>query len=303
MPVRARPVTIAIGRPPNQMRPTPATIARVEAEKLQAERARRWWQTRRPVGSITRAAAFVGDVGFALLFPKSGLGLPSLWEAASDRPIGESAEEWGPEIQRVWRWKDELPLRRLAWYGRFLRGRPSFLSPELLADLYPRSGRPDDFQYAPLGDDAGRVASVLLRSGPLPTAVLRQAANLGGKQRASRFDAALTELGRALVVTHLGTEQENSGWPSAVLELTSRVFKVTRRRNPELARRRAASAFLRTMAEARPVDLALAFGWPSAEAKSVLADLAAAGLATKEGRTYRSVEAIRSGRHAGTIHA
>jgi hypothetical protein len=257
---------------------------------VQAERARRWWQTRRPIGTITRAAAFITDVGFALLFPNRSVALPSLWEAASDRPIGESADEWGPEIQRVWGWKDELPLRRLAWYGRFIRGRPSFLSPALMADLYPRSGRPEDFEESPLGPEAARIASVLLRSGPLPTAVLRRAVNLEGKQGGARFSSALTELGRALVVTHFGTEQEKSGWPSAVLELTARAFEIPRRRDIERGRRNAVARYLETMVYSRPIELALAFGWRPDEARAALSVLASRGLAVREGTGYRAVE-------------
>jgi hypothetical protein len=267
-------------------------MPRHEPADVDRERARRWWQTRRPIGTITRAAAFVTDVGFALLFPNRSVALPSLWAAASDRPIGESAEEWGPEIQRVWGWKDELPLRHLAWYGRFVRGRPSFLSPSLLADLYPRSGRPGDFEESPLGPDAARIASVLLRSGPLPTAVLRQAVNLEGKQGGARFSSALTELGRALVVTHFGTEQENSGWPSAVLELTARAFNIPRRRDRELGRQNAVGRYLATMVYSRPIELALAFGWRPDEARAALSDLASRGLAVREGTGYRAIEPV-----------
>ncbi|MGH2660521.1 MAG: hypothetical protein ACRDHS_12900 [Actinomycetota bacterium] len=47
-------------------------------DDLEKARARRWWQTGRRVGSLKRAAAFLDDVGFALLFPKAGMALPSL---------------------------------------------------------------------------------------------------------------------------------------------------------------------------------------------------------------------------------
>ena len=44
--------------------------------------------TGRRVRSIARAAAFVDDVGFALLFPSERVLVPSLWEAVA----GEDAE-------------------------------------------------------------------------------------------------------------------------------------------------------------------------------------------------------------------
>jgi hypothetical protein len=274
-------------------------MTRTEPDDVEAERARRWWLTRRRIGSVRRASEFISDVGFALLFPNRGVPLPSLWAAAGDRPLAEEGAEWGPDIQRVWEWKDELPRRGLAWYGRFLRGRPSFLSLELLENLYPRSGRPNDFEDAPLGSDAGRIASVLLRSGPLPAAVLRRAVNLEGKQGGVRFNAALTELGRALVLTHFGTEEEGSGWPSAVLELTVRAFGVKPPHDAAAARRAAADRFVRTMVYARPADLALAFGWGRTESRTALADLVSRGLAVRDGPGFRPVELSASPRRRG----
>jgi len=256
---------------------------------LEVARARRWWQTKRRIGSLERAAAFVEDVGFALLFPKSGVALPSLWEAASDRPIHELGREWGPDAERVWGWKDALPLRGLAWYGRFLRGRPSFLAPDLLADLYPRSGAPGDLEEAELSPEAYRIARILLRSGPQPTSALREALDAEGARGGERFDRALSELGRGLVVTHFGTEDEGAGWPSAVLELTTRAFRLPRRRSRGPAILRAASKFLDTMVAARPADLASAFGWTTAQARTALEHLFVKGKAIREGGAYRAV--------------
>src|SRR5918995_4243061 len=207
-------------------------------DDFRTRRARRWWQAGRPIRSIGRAEAFVADVGFALLFPAAGVALPSLYEAASEQPMPFSEMAWGPDEQRVWGWKDELPRKRLAWSGRLLRGgRASFLAPDLLADCYPRAGEPDDFHQAPLGEEARRIAETLLASGPLPTAVLRQAVGLEGRRGSARLSAALVELGRALVCTSFGTEQVGSGWPSVVLELTARAFDLGGREPHEAGRR------------------------------------------------------------------
>lgn len=254
---------------------------------LEAERAKRWWQTRRRIGSLARAAAFVEDVGFALLFPKSGVALPSLWEAASDRPIHDLGREWGPDAERIWGWKDELPQRGLAWYGRFLRGRPSFLASDLLADLYPRSGRPDDFDEKELSSDARRIARILLRSGPQPTSALREALDAEGQRGGERFDRAMSELGRALVITHYGVEDEGAGWPSAVLELTARAFRIPHRRDSERKRSRAAERFLGTTLVARPIELANAFGWNAREARDSLDGLVGRSRAARDGNAYR----------------
>ncbi len=258
------------------------------AVDLEKQRAERWWQTRTHLGRIDRAARFIDDVGFALLFPKAGIALPSLWEAASDRPLNDAVEAWGgSDIDRVWGWKDELPRRGLAWYGEFVRGRKSFLSPALLADLYPRSGRPDDFDDASLSDDARRIARILLRSGPQSTAALREALNIEGARGNERFGRARGELGRALITTGYGTADEGTGWPAAVVELTARAFKIPRRRNLETCRRRAAKRFLDTMVVARPYELGNAFHWGAKIARQTLEDLIARGEAERNGPEYR----------------
>ncbi len=247
---------------------------------LERARARRWWAGRRKIVRIERAAAFVEDLAFCLLFPNEGVVLPSLYDAASDRPLFSPAGDWGPDADRVWGWKDELPRRGLAWYGKFLRGRPSFLSPALLADLYPRRGRPDDFEEADLSPRAYRIARILLRSGPLSTTALREALDVEGRRATEGFQRALAELGRALVITHFGTADEGGAWPVPVLELTARAFRL-----PPPGRRshlRAAERYLDTMVAARPAELARAFHLDLEESRGLLEELVRRRRATRD---------------------
>lgn len=227
------------------------------------------------------------DIGFALLFPARGVELPSLYNAATERLTATFWEvEWGPDSERVWGWKDELPLRGMAWYGKLLTGRASLLSPSLLADLYPRSGRADDFTEAPLSDDARRIAEMLLLSGPTATGVLREALGLEAKKGQVRFSTAVTELGRNLVVTNYGVEEKQGGWPAAVLELTARVFKVPGRGTPANRQLSATEGFLRTMLAAEPAQLARTFGWPPSDARRCLEQLVERGRAAHDGSAY-----------------
>jgi hypothetical protein len=269
------------------------TVAAVSdaPEGLEKARARRWWLDRRPIRSLRRAASFIDDVGFALLFPTGGINLPSLFEATKDRDQEPAGLEWGPDAERVWAWKDELPRRGLAWYGRFIRGRASFLSPDLLGDLYPREGRPDDFRHAPLGEDSRRIARVLYRSGALSSLVIREAVGMEGSAGSSRFSRSLTELGRHLVVTNHGTEDEGHGWPSAVLELTARVFSVPAPGAFPERRRRSAHRFLDTMIAVRPHELGNAFGWGAGPAREVLDELVVRGEVIRDGPLYRRLGA------------
>lgn len=273
-------------------------------EDLERARARRWWLSKRKVASLQRAAAFVDDVGFALLFPNKGVALPCLYDVASDKPLFSPAGDWGPDADRVWGWKDELPRRGLAWYGRFVRGRPSLLAPSLLADLYPRAGRPDDFEDADLSPPAHRIARILLRSGPQSTGALREALDVEGKRANDAFYRTIAELGRALVITHFGVEDEGAGWPVPVLELTPRAFRIPPRRG-ETAERRlsAADRYLDTMLVAAPHELGNAFGWGAAAARRTLEDLVERGRAEREGSAYRLSSAGRSASGRGSARA
>lgn len=248
--------------------------------ELERARARRWWAGRAKVTRIDRAAAFIEDVGFALLFPNKGVVLPSLYDVASDRPLFSPAGDWGPDADRVWSWKDELPRRGFAWYGKFLRGRPSLLAPPLLGDLYPRRGHPEDFEEAELSPRARRIARILLLSGPQSTAALREALDVEGKRATEDFQRAIAELGRALVVTHFGTADEGGSWPVSVLELTARAFRI-----PPPSRRsrlRAAERYLDTMVAAEPSELAGTFAWPVDEARELLETLVRRGRASRD---------------------
>ncbi len=260
---------------------------------LSDARARRWWQRGRPVRSLGRAAAFVDDVGYALLFGLRDRSMPSLHDATREHGASLGGlDGWGPDAERIWAWKDELPKRGLAWYGRFVRGRQSFLGPSLLRDLYPREGEPDDFRDLRLGGDAARIAEILLLNGPTSAAILREATGAFGPKGRTRFDRAVSELGRALVVTNFGVEEQPAGWPSSVFELTARVFDVVGQdRDPETAALRVARRYLDTMIRARPYELGNAFGWRADAARRAFESLVDRGEASRAGPAYRLSQA------------
>lgn len=245
---------------------------------LQAARAKRWRYTGRKIASLARAASWIDDVGFAMLWPKDSLPVPALWIAGSD-----DDGSWGPDAERMWKWKDELPRRGHAWYGPFLFGRKSFLSLQLLNDLYPREGAADDYRQASHSPTARKIADILLASGPQSAAALREATDLTGKKGSPVFTRAMSELGRALVITHFGIEEQGAGWPSAVFELTTRAFVVHPTSDPVAAAR----TFLDTTIQCKPNELARAFGWSAADARSALEELVARKLAHRERSVFR----------------
>jgi hypothetical protein len=256
-----------------------ASVSAADSQRaLGLARGRRWWVSGRRVGSIERASAFIDDVGFALLFPTPRVLAPSLWDAVAGDDGEPFAAGMGANEQKVWTWKDELPRRGLAWYGRFVGGRGSFLSPALLAALYPGAGRVDDHESLPLSPTAHEIADALAGE-PLPSAVLR---TLIGNRNS--YERAAVELQRHLLITTAGVQEHRTGWPSALLDITCRRFDVGGRADPTIV----ASRFIDTMLEATASDLARAFHWPPARARAHLDDLVAAGKATSDGARYRA---------------
>jgi hypothetical protein len=251
---------------------------RLDPEALGKVRARRWWVSGRRIGSIQRAAAFIEDVGFALLFPASKFFAPSLWDAVSGGDAEPFATGMNADEQKVWTWKDELPRRGLCWYGAFLAGRGSFLSPDLLAALYPAAGNANDHESLNLSDAAHEIAQTL-SSGPMPSAALRQ---LIGNRNV--YQRAISELQRQLLVTNAGVQEHPTGWPSALLALTCDRFDVGGRADPG----RATERFLETMIAATPHDLRRAFGWSSAQTLRQLDALVETGRAIVRGDRYVS---------------
>jgi hypothetical protein len=204
--------------------------------------------------------------------------VPTLWEAVAGADAEPFATGMAANEQRVWTWKDELPRRGLAWYGNFVAGRATLLSPGVLRWLYPASGSEHDHEQLDLSPAGHEVAAALL-DGALPSATLR--AIIGDKHRCNR---ALIELQRRLLVTNAGVQEQTSGWPSAVVDLTCRRFDVGGSEDHVSA----ATLFLDVVLDTTAGDLARAFRWPLAEAREHLASLVANGSAVSAGARFRA---------------
>jgi len=218
------------------------------------------WLPDPPVTTIDEAAAYVEDVGFAVLFPAERVESPSLWEAVAGPDAVPFAAGMGAAESQVWSWKDELPKAGLAWYGKFVHKRASLLSPRLLTALYEGAGEPTDHLAFDLPEAAHRIAEALI-AGPLPTAALREI--VGDR---ARYTTAIAALHRHLLVTSAGVRESPTGWPATLVDLTCRLFDV----GDGLDHAYATGRFLDTMIEATPAQLARTFGWPAGKARTQL---------------------------------
>jgi DNA-binding MarR family transcriptional regulator len=214
------------------------------------------------------------------MFPSDDLVLPSLWETVAGTPeiTWSSRDEEGrfldfsPEFGRVWRWKDELPERRLVCVGKHVHGRSALVSLELLPALCAASGEPGELSL--LEQD---VVDFLGDQGPCSTADLP---GLIGHER-KQVARAVERLQRRLVLTTAGAQERVQGWPAVIVDLLSRRYAehVERLPDAEDARARLAEVVLASSRELSAADLAAVIGGTRMEASHTLDRLVDEGLA------------------------
>ncbi len=227
----------------------------------------------RRVKTAADAVRFIDTAGYCLLFPIKNLPLSSLYYGVARR----YRLTWDRYTEKIWRWKDELPRQRRAFYAKYFKGRGTFISlallPHFLA-MHATAAAPGDHErfYAAgrISHDAREIWKVLERHGPLATLELRHACKMASKAGNIRFKRAMLQLQRLLLVVHFGTEQETAAWASGRFELTCRAFpreaSLARRIAPEAARAALAAKYLHWHPDAPPACLASLFGWSKAEA-------------------------------------
>jgi hypothetical protein len=179
------------------------------------------------VANTAQAVRFVDYVGFCALFPLKSVALPSLYYAVAKRP----GAFWDKHAELIWKWKDDLPKKRQAFYGKVFKGRGTFISLKLLPHflamnetaIAPEDAR-DFYAAGRISHDALEVWQSLAQHGPMPTLELRHACNMATQAGNKRFKKAILELQKLLIVTHSGAEQETGSWASNRFDLVARCF-------------------------------------------------------------------------------
>jgi hypothetical protein len=242
------------------------------------------------IRSVEKAAAWVDEAGLAVVYSSADLILPSLWEAVAGpdadwaiRDEHGKAVDFTPEFSKLWRWKDELPERRLACAGRhFSRGVASLVAPRLVGALYAlcgRAGRADDFREAELDPLERGIAEAILENGPCTGPEVRRL--VGAEKRPA--DSAIARLHRWLVLTNAGVLEQEQGWPAIRHDLFARRWRAQLRRLPAAddAKRSLAETLIRTAGEVSAADVAAVLRWRRKEAESILEELAGEGAAAE----------------------
>lgn len=218
-----------------------------------------------------------------MIFPSDDLVLPSLWEAVAGTPeiTWSSRDDEGrfldfsPEFGRIWRWKDELPERRLVCVGKHVRGRSTLVSLDVLPALVAARGEPEE----PSALEQA-IVDFLEDQGPCSTADLP---NLIGYERRP-VAAAVDRLQRRLVLTTAGAQERPQGWAAVIVDLLDRRYAAGLRRLPDAedARATLARLVLRSAGEVSAADLAAVVGSTRKQASAALDRLADEGIARRQ---------------------
>lgn len=234
------------------------------------------------IRTIAQAARYIDRVGFCLLFPIKGLRLPSLWGALKGKSQGFClVAAWDKDAERLWAWKDELPRKQLAYYGKYFRGKGSLLSLEFLPSFYCLEGNHGTrneyerlYREGKITVDAHAVCAALSKRGPQATLELRYGLGWESKRGNRRFKRALLELQQHLLIVHWGTKAETRAWESAVYQLTARAFpkamRAAAKLSPDVERQRIAAQYRKLVPSTTPKEAARLFAWSRAEAQAAL---------------------------------
>jgi hypothetical protein len=210
-----------------------------------------------------------------MLFPIKNFHLLSLYEAIKG---GKPPQKftWDRDVENLWKWKDQLGKQRRAYYGKYFRGRGTFISLEFLPcflAMRESALAPEDCQQfhaaGRITAEARAIWEALTKHGPLATLELRHTCKFDSKRGNVRFKRAMVELQCLLVVVHFGTEQETAAWASGRFELTSRAFPEAVHKaadiSPEAARAAIAAKYREWHPGAESARIARLFGWSKNE--------------------------------------
>jgi hypothetical protein len=220
------------------------------------------------VRTLEAAAAWVDEVGLALLFPKADVVLPSLWEQVNGSPAPDWAvrdEEgnfvhWSEPLSFLWGAKDDLPAEGLVCVGKHLARAATCIAPRLLPLLVAAAepGEP--------GVDEEAVAEAIRAEGPLTGPQLRDLTGLAKKE----VDKTVALLHRRLVLTNSHLVEQDGPWGAIAHDLLARKWELSDLPPRDEARRELARVVLGLAGELTAADLAGPFGWRRKEAAAVL---------------------------------
>jgi hypothetical protein len=225
------------------------------------------------VRTLDAAAAWIDEVGLALVFPKADVVLPSLWEQVNGSPEQNWAARdaagtflhWSDELAFLWRAKDDLPEEGLACVGRHVARVATCVAPRLVPVLAAA------VEPVEASRDERTVVDAIEGEGPLTGPQLRRLTGLQKRE----LDRVIVSLHRRLVVTNGYLVEQEGVWGALAHDLVSRKWQLPARLPDRTeARLTLARLMLEQASELTAADLGGPFGWRRRVASDLLDEIA-----------------------------
>ncbi|MGH7932400.1 MAG: AlkZ-related protein [Candidatus Binataceae bacterium] len=186
----------------------------------------------RRVTSERGALQFIEDTGFCAAFT-AGLGVPCLREAIEGRREPGLPEhiQHDPAIIMTWNLKDNLPARKLVYYGKVIGGRPGFIAlgmlPAFLKLRVTPGGYRRLYERGLLSHCAKLVMDALVRRGAAETKALKLTSGYAQPKHRTQFDRAMKELQEKFLALKVDERHDpftyvwdtvDHQWPAALRE-------------------------------------------------------------------------------------
>ncbi len=273
-------------------RPRPAAT-RQEVEAWRDRTFRRLPQLR--VRGERSAVRFVNDIGFCFTLSHFDLPVASLYVAVCGRrnPRWPRHTHHDPEIGLTWDLKDRLPAKRLTYYGKLVRGKPTLVSLDLLPAfcVLIRDGKGSgdyilDYRQGRMSRAAVAILEALHETSPLTTPEIRKAVALREPERAAEFGWAMAELQRGLWIVKMEEVYEPDffyrwdlldHWLPAQIEASRHLAR-------DQAVTQIVATYLRSAAATQPRFLVGLFGLAPGEIEAALKSLEADGRIRRDQR-------------------
>ena len=188
-------------------------------------------RTRR-ITNERNALAFINEVGFCAAFT-AGLGVPCVREAiAGERePAMPEHIQHDYAIGMTWRMKDDFAARRVAYYGKAIGGRPSFIAREMLGAFLRLRVAPGGYRKlytaGALSHCAKLIMDALAKRGAAETRALKLTSGYSQPKHRAAFDRAMKELQEKFLALKVEEHYEpftyvwdtmEHRWPDAIRE-------------------------------------------------------------------------------------
>ena len=239
------------------------------------------------IATARELTRFVDACGFCYAFTEGDVPIPACFEHLATRSVDRM---WG----WMWEWKDVLPEEGKLYYGKLLKGKPTFVSLDFLPYFYAVHGRAaedddylEDARAGRITDIARRIYEALAVRGETQTKRLRGELGIESKDGRNEYARAMETLQRLLYVTRVRAVGEGR-------EDYNYTYDLFTRRYPDVVAKaaRLSSAAAMRQILLRALDLAGAlprtkmapvFGWDEERTDRLVAELEGAGKIATDG--------------------